>query len=225
MRWSWLNHPQRQLALTAVVPTAMVGLLWWLANQTWSRTERTRVPPAPDNPRDTPLADRSMFNGRGPVRKLRAVHVAAGFTVVAAMLLLPLWHRPHTSFADAFWRGGLLGLLTLVVLAGLVLVVALAFLPSMTDRDTPRGDPPTESDGYKFLPWLALALVVGVGAFVWFSPAFDEAWPGSVTSGGLPGYADAVVWLFAVQAVLLLGSAALCGWQRSERSTAWVGFA
>lgn len=225
MRWRWLNHPQRQLALTAVVPAAMVGLLWRLANQTWSRTERTRVPPAPDNPRETPLADRSMFNGRGPVRKLRAVHVAAGFTVVAAMLLLPLWHRPHTPFGDAFWRGGVLGLLTLVVLAVLVLVIALAFLPSMTDRDTPHGGTPAESDGYKFLPWLALALVIGVGAFVWFSPAFDEAWPGSVTSGGLPGYADAVVWLFAVQAVLLLGSAALCGWQRSERSTAWAGFA
>jgi hypothetical protein len=224
MRWPWLNHPQRQLALTAVVPLATVGLLWWLANQTWSRTERTNVPPAPANPHETPLADRSMFNGRGPVRKLRAVHVAGGFTVVAAMLLLPLWHRPRTSFGDAFWRGGLLGLLTLVVLAMLALVIALTYLPSMTDRETPRAEAPTEADGYKFLPWIALALAVGVGAFVWFSPAFGEAWPNSATSGDLPGYADAVVWLFAAQAVLMLGSAALSWWQRSER-TAWGGFA
>jgi hypothetical protein len=223
LRWPWLNHPQRQLALMAAVPLAAVGLLWWLANQTWSRTERTTVPPASSRLADIPLADPAMFNGRGPVRKLRAVHVAGGFTVVAAMLLLPLWHGGVSAHAAG--RGGLLGLLTGLVVAFLVLVVVLACLPSMTDREHPRETPPSELDGYLFLPWIALALAVGVGFFVWFSPAFGEAWPGSATSGGLPGYADAVVWLFAVQAVLLIGSAVLSGWQRRIGRTAWAGFA
>ncbi len=223
MRWPWLNHPQRQLALTAVVPLAAVGLLWWLANQTWSRTERTAVPPAPSRPADTPLADRAMFNGRGPVRKLRAVHVAGGFAVVAAMLLMPVWHGGVSAHAAG--RGGLLGVFSALVVALLVVVIVLACLPSMTDRERPGERPPSEFDWYLFLPWIALVLAVGVGVFVWFSPAFEEAWPGSVTSDGLPGYADAVVWLFAVQAVLMTASAALCWWQRGIGRTAWAGLA
>jgi hypothetical protein len=107
----------------------------------------------------------------------------------------------------------------------LVVVVVLACLPSMTDRERPGERPPSEFDWYLFLPWIALVLAVGVGVFVWFSPAFEEAWPGSVTSDGLPGYADAVVWLFAVQAVLMTASAALCWWQRGIGRTAWAGLA
>jgi hypothetical protein len=238
MRWRWLNHPQRQLAVTAAVPLAMVGLLWWLANQTWSRTERTAVPTAPSTPPSTPLADRAMFNGRGPVRKLRAVHVAGGFTVVAAMMLLPEWHGGVSAHAAG--RGGLVGILSVLVVAMLVVVVGLACLPSMTDRERPGAAEQSgaaeqpDIDGYTFLPWIALVLAVGVGVFTWFTSAFGEAWPGhprgSATTGDLSGYADVVVWLFAGQAVLLLATAAVSWWQRRRRPhragrAVWAGFA
>jgi hypothetical protein len=227
MRWQWLNHPQRQLALTAAVPVVSVGLLWWLAHQTWSRTERTSVPPARVDAHDTPLGDRAMFNGRGPVRKLRSVHVTGGFAVVAATLLLPEWHRPRTPLRDAAGRGGGLGVLTVLVVAVLVLVVVLVCLPSMSDRERPGDDAPSERDVYAVLPWVSLALALGVGTFVWFSPAFDAAWPGAATAGDLPGYDVAVVWLFTAQGVLLIGSAALAWWQRQggKRRAAWGGFA
>jgi len=236
MRWRWLDHPQRQLALTAALPLAMVGLLWRLANQTWSRTERTAVPAAPSTPAATPLADRAMFNGRGPVRKLRAVHVAGGFTVVAAMLLLPEWHGGVSAHAAG--RGGLVGVLSVLVVAMLVVVVGLACLPSMTDRKRPsegqREAASSDIDGYTFLPWIALVLAVGVGVFTWFTSAFGEAWPrrpsGSSTTGDLSGYADVVVWLFAGQAGLLLASAAVSWWQRwrgphRAARAVWAGFA
>jgi hypothetical protein len=223
MRWRWLNHPQRQLALTAAVPLAAVGLLWWLANQTWSRTERTAVPTTPDEPHDTPLADPAMFNGRGPVRKLRAVHVTGGFTVVAAMLLLPEWRGGGSAHAAG--RGGILGALTVLVVVLLAVVVGLTCRPAMTDRPHPRdAAPPRDVDVYTFLPWLGLALAVGVGAFVWFSSAFRDAWPDDATRGDLSGYADVVVWLFAVQVVLLIVSAALCRLARGRGGAAWGGF-
>ena len=47
LRWEWINLPRRQVALISAVPVAMVGLLWWLARQTWARTERTSVPVGP----------------------------------------------------------------------------------------------------------------------------------------------------------------------------------
>ena len=225
MRWGWLNRPQRQLAVTAAIPVATVGLLWWLARQTWARTERTSVPAGAKPVLATPLADRAMFNGRGPVRMLRAVHVSAGFAVIAAMLLLPEWRR-----GDTFWhtagRGGWLGVLTLLVVALLVLTVVLALLPSMTDRSDPSEQAPSENDAYAALPWIAFALTVGCGVFVWFSHAFTEAWPGSATSGGLTGFSDVAVWLFVAQVLLVLMSALMSAAQRaSAHQAAWRGFA
>ena len=238
LRWEWINLPRRQVALIGAIPVAMVGLLWWLARQTWARTERTSVPltpaaaAAPTVPSAlpaTPLADRAMFNGRGPVRKLRAVHVTGGFAVIAGMLLMPAWRRNGDSFWQAAGRGGLLGVLTALVVVLLLVVVALACLPSMTDREGPEEGRPAELDIYKFLPWIALALTVGCGVFLAFSRAFREAWPGGITSGGYTGYSDVVVWLFAVQALLLIASGIASALQRAEgpqaAQAAWAGFA
>ncbi|MFI1016907.1 hypothetical protein [Streptomyces sp. NPDC020965] len=40
----WWSQPGRRLALAAVVPTALVGLLWFLSNRTWSAYESQRPP-------------------------------------------------------------------------------------------------------------------------------------------------------------------------------------
>lgn len=98
-RGGWWSQPGRRLALAAVVPAALVGLLWYLSNRTWSAYEAQRPPtgyddvatpppgtPAPeDDPRPRPALGRPGFwYGRRLVARLRAAHTAAGFLTVAA---------------------------------------------------------------------------------------------------------------------------------------------
>ncbi|MEV2259506.1 hypothetical protein AB0J13_12705 [Streptomyces anulatus] len=109
----WWSQPGRRLALAAVVPAALVGLLWYLSNRTWSAYESQRPldegdidaydpegaheahgPDAPDPDTDgaprppapvRPALGRPGFwYGRRIVARLRAAHTAAGFLTVAA---------------------------------------------------------------------------------------------------------------------------------------------
>ncbi|MEU5455755.1 hypothetical protein ACH4MO_20625 [Streptomyces globisporus] len=104
----WWSQPGRRLALAAVVPAALVGLLWYLSNRTWSAYESQRPlegedfgadesfgaaadhgPDADDDPRPSvpvrPALGRPGFwYGRRLVARLRAAHTAAGFLTVAA---------------------------------------------------------------------------------------------------------------------------------------------
>ncbi|MGW2118436.1 hypothetical protein [Streptomyces zhihengii] len=43
-RGGWWSQPGRRLALAAAVPTALVALLWYLSNRTWSAYESQRPP-------------------------------------------------------------------------------------------------------------------------------------------------------------------------------------
>ncbi|MFJ8074207.1 hypothetical protein ACIQ7Q_09785 [Streptomyces sp. NPDC096176] len=44
----WWSQPGRRLALAAVIPAALVGLLWYLSNRTWSAYESQRPPTGDD---------------------------------------------------------------------------------------------------------------------------------------------------------------------------------
>ncbi|MFJ2115971.1 hypothetical protein ACIOEX_29485, partial [Streptomyces sp. NPDC087850] len=98
----WWSQPGRRLALAAVVPMALVTLLWYLSHRTWSAYEAQR-PPTDDQPATTgtdsdpavddgpptvrPALGRPGFwYGRRLVARLRAAHTAAGFLTVAAVL-------------------------------------------------------------------------------------------------------------------------------------------
>lgn len=110
----WWSQPGRRLALAATVPAALVGLLWYLSNRTWSAyesqspldatdddacdpdgTEEAHGPGAPDNADDPesarlvpPALSRPGFwYGRRLVSRLRAAHTAAGFLTVAAFVM------------------------------------------------------------------------------------------------------------------------------------------
>ena len=79
LTWAWLDQPGRQVAVTALVPLAVAGLLWGLAGSTWNRMESVEITqerPGYATEIGTPLEDRAMWNGRATVRRLRAVHVA-----------------------------------------------------------------------------------------------------------------------------------------------------
>ncbi|MFD3336812.1 hypothetical protein ACFWV1_29870 [Streptomyces sp. NPDC058700] len=49
-RGGWWSAPGRRLALAALVPAALVGLLWYLSNRTWSAYEAQRPPTGYDAP-------------------------------------------------------------------------------------------------------------------------------------------------------------------------------
>ncbi|MFJ8401931.1 hypothetical protein ACIQ9K_15835 [Streptomyces microflavus] len=122
----WWSQPGRRLALAATVPAALVGLLWYLSNRTWSAyesqspldataadacdpdgTEEVHGPGAPDTADDPesarpvpPALSRPGFwYGRRLVSRLRAAHTAAGFLTVAAAVTAAA--SRHDRIADS----------------------------------------------------------------------------------------------------------------------------
>ncbi|GEB55070.1 hypothetical protein [Streptomyces gardneri] len=61
-RGGWWSAPGRRLALAALVPTALVVLLWYLSNRTWSAYEAQRPPTG----HDAPAAPGAAPAGIGP---------------------------------------------------------------------------------------------------------------------------------------------------------------
>ncbi|MGW3333530.1 hypothetical protein ACWDF9_23645 [Streptomyces rubiginosohelvolus] len=198
----WWSQPGRRLALAAVVPTALVGLLWYLSNRTWSAYESQRPldgedfaedesfgaaadhgPDADDDPRPPvpvrPALGRPGFwYGRRLVARLRAAHTAAGFLTVAAAVAgaAARYDRgtegPVPRFIGAAVEGG-------IVLCALVVVwVVCRRGRSERTRDT-------RLDGalISYLPGCALVLL-GLAVL-------HASWsrPGWQSSGTLPGEA------------------------------------
>ncbi|WP_460061858.1 hypothetical protein [Streptomyces sp. YKOK-I1] len=86
----WWSPPGRRLALAALVPTALTGLLWYLSHRTWrayeSQEPLDRAPEPERGPAHTALSRPGFWYGRRLVARLRAAHSAAGlFTVAAAV--------------------------------------------------------------------------------------------------------------------------------------------
>ena len=197
LAWPWLATPGRRLAVTALVPLALVGLLWWLGRSTWLRLETTGVPALdraeavdPANAREslTPLEDRRMWNGQEPVRRLRAVHVSAAIAVVGVFLVAPL----TTSIATAVC-------VVLLVLLGLTAI--LACLPATGRRPVPTGSPPNERrvDRYTALAVAPVVLVVAGGVLACLADEQDFR-----EEIALPWLIGTMQWLVQGQLALML---------------------
>jgi hypothetical protein len=208
LHYGWLDTPGRHLTVTAAVPVALVVLLWYLGNKTWQAAEAQPVlqsTPTPDV--RTPLEDRRMWNGRGPVRRLRALHNAAAFAVTAVFLLAPLLDRPERGLKaltdGGNWETGAVFFRSLCLVLALVLLVCVVVMvgfPRTGRRTRPNGrdEASSEFDLYQVLPWGALALVVGAGvAACWGSKGARTP-----AAGQLP-------WEVAWIHVLFLGQAAM----------------
>ncbi|WP_443045046.1 hypothetical protein [Streptomyces sp. Go40/10] len=119
----WWSAPGRRLALAAVPPAALTGLLWYLSHRTW-RAYESHLPlspdadahpdtgPKPGGPDPAPAPDSGppgpddhgsalvrpgFWYGRRLVARLRAAHTAAGLLTVAAAVTTPAArfdHRP-----------------------------------------------------------------------------------------------------------------------------------
>ncbi|MET9675477.1 hypothetical protein ABZY68_20610 [Streptomyces sp. NPDC006482] len=190
-RGGWWSSPGRRLALAALVPTALVGLLWYLSNRTWSAYEAQRPPAGYDAPAPEPrpaapeagadeeprpaLGRPGFWYGRRLVARLRAAHTAAGFLTVAAALGTAT--ARHDTGARAAFGLALQG--ALVTLCAVVLWVVCR-----RGRSERRLDLRVERALVSWLPGSALALLALTALYAGWSR------PGWVSAGTLPG--DAV---------------------------------
>ncbi|MER5888154.1 hypothetical protein ABT160_30405 [Streptomyces sp. NPDC001941] len=220
----WWSQPGRRLGLASVVPTALVGLLWYLSNRTWSAYEAQRPPmgdglePPPGAPETLrPALGRPGFwYGRRLVARLRAAHTAAGFLTVAAAVTGAA-ARHDRAHAGTFGRTTGSVLEALIVLGAVVVVLVVL----RRGRSENRMDRRLDGLLVSWLPAAALALLAaGVVYAGWSRPAWTSA-------GTLPG--DTTFRLLALgqgALVVALALAARTLYRRSPHDrTAMHGFA
>jgi hypothetical protein len=198
----WWSQPGRRLALAAVVPAALVGLLWYLSNRTWSAYESQRPPTGedvgegeegPDEDADEPedkgedkggtkptvrpaLGRPGFWYGRRPVARLRAAHTAAGFLTVSAAV------AGATARHDRRVVGTALEICGLLLEAALVVaLLAVLWVVIRRGRSERRIDARIDRAAVRYLPGAALVLLVLSLLYASWSR------PGWVSSATLPG--------------------------------------
>ncbi|HZD68039.1 MAG TPA: hypothetical protein VFA45_03685 [Actinomycetes bacterium] len=210
--WNWLDGPARQLAVTSLVPAAVVGLLWYLGRSTWVAHELTRVPgrtsEVASGPEAVLLEDRRTWNGSGPVGRLRAAHVATAFSVVGMSLLAPLAR-------DSGPARGLLVVHLVVLAAAAAIVTAWS---QLAQRDRPPEESADEAEPSRRRRAWPADQVAAAGAALYLLSFllafFAQPDPGRGASGALPWFEATIVWTFLVQGgvlvVLLALTALIC---------------
>ncbi|MGW7794136.1 hypothetical protein ACWGKX_42865, partial [Streptomyces tricolor] len=200
----WWSAPGRRLALAAVLPVALTGLLWYLSHRTWrayeshqplspepdvhgverdddpDRDARGPEPDAQDPERDahgSALVRPGFWYGRRLVARLRAAHTAAGLLTVAAAVTIPAArfdHRPGGPQAL-----DLLGWLLPAALLGCG--AAVVAVVCRRGRSENRLDQRLDRHLVRALPLAALALLLlGLLYAGWSRPGWRSA-------GRLPG--------------------------------------
>ncbi|MGW2677232.1 hypothetical protein [Streptomyces sp. NPDC001436] len=187
---SWWAQPGRRLALGALVPVALTGLLWFLSARTWSAYESQPPPsgagsvPAPGSG-EAPLGRPGFWYGRRIVARLRAAHTAAGFLTVALAVALPALRE---DLGSATTPAGLLlagWAVQALLAAGAVTVL---WVVCRRGRSEARPDHRLDRAAVTLLPSGALALLAAVLLYAgWSRPAWTSAGrlPGDVAFGAL----------------------------------------
>ncbi len=177
----WWAQPGRRLALGALVPAALTGLLWFLSNRTWSAYESQPPPvgaPDPDTASDTaPALGRPGFwYGRRIVARLRAAHTAAGLLTVAAAVAAPTARHDRAAAAPVLEAVGW-ALEVLLAAGGLT----VTWVVCRRGRTEARPDRRLDRAAVTLLPGAALALLAAVLLYACWSR------PGWASAGRLPG--------------------------------------
>ncbi|WP_432160590.1 hypothetical protein [Streptomyces sp. NRRL F-5630] len=226
----WWTQPGRRLALAALVPAALVLLLWFLAHTTWSAYENQRplpaatddadvvadaaatghaaaaTPPTPDAkvPRDTPaLARPGFWYGRRIVARLRAAHTAAALLTVAAGV------GTAVTAQDAAHDGPVLAgrlLCGLYAVLGVLVLVAVC----RRGRSERRLDPAFDRLTVRALPLAALVVLLATLGYALADRPADRSTgtlPGDVLFRVLTLTQGLLVLVLAVVAALLHRSA------------------
>ncbi|MFJ7156330.1 hypothetical protein ACIQUQ_15455 [Streptomyces sp. NPDC101118] len=200
-RHGWWSQPGRRVALGALVPAALTGLLWYLSNRTWSAYESQRPPDhepgrqpgrgsghEPSTGRNAPvtadgpaLGRPGFWFGRRLVARLRAAHTAAGLLTVAAAVTGAAARHDRA-------RGDLPPAVAGTVLEALIALGALVVVGVVCRRGRAEGHADERLDRavISLLPGCALALLVlGLGYAAWSRPGWRShgRLPGDLTFG------------------------------------------
>ncbi|GAA4060106.1 hypothetical protein [Streptomyces shaanxiensis] len=202
----WWSHPGRRLALAALVPTALTGLLWYLSRRTWSAYESqqpmSREPGPDEDSGRTSLGRPGFWYGRRLVARLRAAHTAAGLLTVAAAVgsaAARFDRRPGgPALLDALgW------LLHTAVIAGAAVVV---WVVCRRGRSENRLDQELDEHLVRRLPLASLVLLALALVYAgWDRPGWQSAdrLPGDPTFGAIAFLQGLIVIVLAVVAHLL----------------------
>ncbi|MGP3953292.1 hypothetical protein [Streptomyces sp. 7N604] len=208
-RGGWWSEPGRRLALAAVVPAALNGLLWWLSHRTWSAYESQPPLRRPVGEEDPEAGARpalclpGFWYGRRFVARLRAAHTAAGFLTVAAALAAAATRFDRKPGGSAWLDAVGWGLEVTLVASGAFVV----WVVCSRGRSETEPDDRIDRAVVRALPGTALA-VLGVAVL-------HAAWsrPGWASNGVLPG--DETFRVIAlVQGTLVVAIAATAWWLR-----------
>ncbi|WUQ31233.1 lipase family protein [Streptomyces sp. NBC_00239] len=211
----WWAQPGRRLAVAALVPAALTGLLWYLSHHTWGAYESQPPPPAAAPPGETrpvgahpatapaggvgadtdPLGRPGFWFGRRLVARLRAAHTAAGLLTVGAAVATAAARHDRApggpaALAAAGWT------VEALLAAGFAAVVWVVCRRGRAEHRTDE----TADRVVVLLPAGALALLLlCLGYAAWSRPGWTAA-------GRLPGD-PAFGALVLVQGLLVLALA------------------
>ncbi|MFD5013555.1 hypothetical protein [Streptomyces chartreusis] len=177
----WWSDPGRRLALAAVVPAGLTGLLWYLSRRTWSAYESqqpmTREAEPDEESGGTSLGRPGFWYGRRLVARLRAAHTAAGLLTVAAAVASAAARFDRRSGGPA-----LLDALGWALDAAIVACAAAAvWVVCRRGRSENRLDRELDEHLVRRLPLAALLLL----ALALVYAGWDR--PGWTSTGRLPG--------------------------------------
>ncbi|WP_369142776.1 hypothetical protein [Streptomyces sp. R44] len=202
-RGGWWSLPGRRLALAALVPTALVGLLWYLSNRTWSAYEAQRPPTGYDAPATEPRPDGTDTTSTADTTGTADTEAADAADPAGPVELRPALGRP------GFWYGRrLVARLRAAHTAAGFLTVAAALVTATARADA--GAPGPRS----VLGWvLRAAVVVLAVVVVWVVCRRGR----SERRLDLRLERALVSWLPAASLVLLVLTAVHAGWARPLR--------
>ncbi|WP_406723174.1 hypothetical protein OG968_31305 [Streptomyces althioticus] len=183
----WWGAPGRRLALAALVPAALTGLLWFLSLRTWSAYESQQPLGGPETEEDTgpaALSRPGFWYGRRLGARLRAAHTAAALLTVAAAVGSAAARYDREPGGPAVLAAlGVLLEASLAVGAGVVVWVVCR-----RGRSERRLDDHADRRLVRGLPLAALALLALSALYAgWERPAWESVGrlPGNLTFGAL----------------------------------------
>ncbi|MGW6796025.1 hypothetical protein [Streptomyces chartreusis] len=202
----WWSDPGRRLALAAVVPAGLTGLLWYLSRRTWSAYESqqpmTREAEPDEESGGTSLGRPGFWYGRRLVARLRAAHTAAGLLTVAAAVASAAARFDRRSGGPA-----LLDALGWALDAAIVACAAAAvWVVCRRGRSENRLDRELDEHLVRRLPLAALVLLVLALVYAgWDRPGWTSTGrlPGDPTFGAIAFFQGLLVIVLAVVAHVL----------------------